>query len=61
MRVEELTQTQVEFSSDHVQVTGGAENVVARGRQRIACVRGPNSAPVPERVPEALRTALRAI
>lgn len=58
MRLEELTQTQVEFSFDYVQVTGGAENVVARGRQRIACMRGPNTATVPARVPAALRTAL---
>ncbi|MCX6465559.1 MAG: acyl-CoA thioesterase [Pseudonocardiales bacterium] len=58
MRLEELTQTQVEFSFDYVQVTGGAENVVARGRQRIACMRGPNTATVPARVPEALRRAL---
>lgn len=58
MRLEELTQTQVQFSFDYVQITGGAENLVARGRQRIACMRGPNTATVPARVPEALRAAL---
>ncbi len=58
MRLEELTQTQVQFTFDYVQVTDGAEQVVARGRQRIACMRGPNTATVPARVPEALRKAL---
>ncbi|SFP09077.1 enediyne biosynthesis thioesterase [Amycolatopsis arida] len=58
MRLEELTQTQVQFSFDYVQVTGGQENLVARGRQRIACMRGPNTNTVPARVPEELRAAL---
>lgn len=58
MRLEELTQTQIQFSFDYVQVTGGQENVVARGRQRIACMRGPNTATKPTRVPEQLRAAL---
>lgn len=58
MRLEELTQTQVQFAFDYVQVTGGAENLVARGRQRIACMRGPNTNTVPARVPQALRDAL---
>lgn len=58
MRLEELTQTQVQFAFDYVQVTGGQENVVARGRQRIACMRGPNTATVPTRVPADLRAAL---
>jgi enediyne core biosynthesis thioesterase len=58
MRLEELTQTQVQFAFDYVQVTGGQENLVARGRQRIACMRGPNTATVPTRVPESLRVAL---
>ncbi len=58
MRLEELTQTQVQFAFDYVQVTDGAENLVARGRQRIACMRGPNTNTVPARVPQALRDAL---
>lgn len=58
MRLEELTQTQVQFAFDYVQVTGGQENLIARGRQRMACMRGPNTNTVPARVPEALRTAL---
>jgi acyl-CoA thioesterase FadM len=58
MRLEQLTQTQVEFSFDYVRVTRGTELQVARGRQRIACMRGPNNQTVPTRVPEALRQAL---
>ncbi|UJW32991.1 acyl-CoA thioesterase [Saccharothrix sp. AJ9571] len=58
MRLEELTQTQIQFSFDYVQITGGQENLVARGRQRIACMRGPNTNTVPSRVPEQLREAL---
>ena len=33
--------------------------LVARGRQRVACMRGPNTATVPARVPEALVRALQ--
>ena len=59
MRLEELTQTQVLFAFDYVQLTeDGRENLVARGKQRIACMRGPNNATVPTRVPAALRDAL---
>ena len=58
MRLEELTQTQLEFSFDYVQLRGDQEVMVARGRQRIACMRGPNNATVPARVPAELREAL---
>ncbi|MFE1165809.1 acyl-CoA thioesterase [Nocardiopsis sp. NPDC058789] len=58
MRLEELTQTQVQFTFDYVLLGEEAETLVARGRQRIACMRGPNTATVPTRVPEELREAL---
>ena len=58
MRLEELTQTQVQFSFDYVKLAEGAETLVARGMQRIACMRGPNTNTVPARVPAALREAL---
>lgn len=58
MRLEECTQTQLQFAFDYVKVTDGDEFLVARGRQRIACMRGPNTNTVPTRVPEALREAL---
>jgi len=58
MRLEELTQTQVQFAFDYVHLTNDGERLVAKGRQRIACMRGPNTATVPTRVPEPLRAAL---
>ena len=58
MRLEELTQTQIGFAFDYVRVGNGMEELVARGRQRIACMRGANGATVPARVPEQLRRAL---
>jgi enediyne biosynthesis thioesterase len=58
MRLEELTQTQIQFSFDYVKLSDGLENLVATGRQRIACMRGPNTDTVPTRVPAALREAL---
>ncbi|MFE9244647.1 acyl-CoA thioesterase [Nocardiopsis sp. NPDC006938] len=58
MRLEELTQTQIAFSFDYVRLDEGGESLVARGGQRVACMRGPNTATVPARVPEELRRAL---
>lgn len=58
MRLEEVTQTQLQFSFDYLRLGGAGELLVARGRQRIACMRGPNTATVPARVPEELRLAL---
>ncbi|MFH8581561.1 acyl-CoA thioesterase (plasmid) [Streptomyces zaomyceticus] len=58
MRLSELGQTQLEFTFDYVKVTGGAEVLIARGRQRIACMRGPNTNTVPSRIPEGLARAL---
>jgi enediyne biosynthesis thioesterase len=58
MRLEDLTQTQVGFAFDYVKLTEGLEILVARGRQRIACMRGPNGATRPAKVPDALREAL---
>jgi enediyne biosynthesis thioesterase len=58
MRLEELTQTQIQFSFDYVKLHGDGESLVARGVQRIACMRGPNTETVPSRVPAVLRQAL---
>nr|AAO25880.1 TebC [Streptomyces sp. 100/Eco52] len=59
MRLADLAQTQLEFTFDYVKLDAdGAETLVARGRQRVACMRGPNTATVPSLVPEALLTAL---
>ena len=58
MRLEDLTQTQIGFEFDYVRVRGGIDELVARGRQRIACMRGPNNDTRPARVPDQLRRAL---
>jgi enediyne biosynthesis thioesterase len=59
MRLEQLTQTQISFAFDYVRLDGDAGALVARGRQRIACMRGPNTQTQPARVPESLRLALQ--
>ena len=59
MRLIELAQTQLEFGFDYVRLDpAGPETLVARGRQRVACMRGPNTGTVPARVPGPLARAL---
>jgi len=59
MRLVELGQTQIEFGFDYVRLDpGGVEVLIARGMQRVACMRGPNTRTVPARVPQALAKAL---
>jgi enediyne biosynthesis thioesterase len=59
MQLIDIAQTQVEFGFDYVRLEPeGEETLVARGRQRVACMRGPNNATVPARVPESLARAL---
>jgi enediyne biosynthesis thioesterase len=57
MRLEELAQTQIGFTFEYVRL-GDREQLVGRGRQRIACMRGRNGATAPARVPSALAEAL---
>jgi enediyne biosynthesis thioesterase len=58
MRLEDLTQTQIGFGFDYVRQRDGIEELVARGRQRFACMRGSAAAARPTRVPETLRKVL---
>lgn len=58
MRLVDLTPTQVEFSFEYVKVEDGLETLTARGRQRIACMRGPNRETIPSKVPDDLILAL---
>ena len=59
MRLLELGQTQLQFGFDYVRLDpGGGETLIARGMQRVACMRGPNTRTVPTRVPEPLVRAL---
>lgn len=57
MRLEEITQTQIAFAFEYVRMTEG-DQCIAKGRQRVACMRGPNRATKPALVPESLRRAL---
>ncbi|MEV4711644.1 acyl-CoA thioesterase [Micromonospora sp. NPDC049374] len=59
MRLAELTQTQLELAFDYLRVDAAGEQLIARGRQRVACMRGPNGHTRPDRVPPALVRALR--
>ena len=58
MRLEDLTQTQIGFVFDYVRVRDEMEDLVARGQQRVACMRGSNGRVLPARVPESLRRSL---
>jgi enediyne biosynthesis thioesterase len=59
MRLVELAQTQIQFGFDYMRLDpGGGETLIARGMQRVACMRGPNSRTEPARVPPALARAL---
>jgi len=59
MRLVHLAQTQIELSFDYLRLDpDGGETLVARGRQRVACMRGPSTRTVPARVPQALARAL---
>ncbi|MEU9829811.1 acyl-CoA thioesterase [Micromonospora chersina] len=58
MSLVDLAQTQIEFSFDYVRLDADGETLVARGRQRVACMRGPNTRTLPARVPDALIRAL---
>jgi enediyne core biosynthesis thioesterase len=59
MRLTELSQTQLQFGFDYVRLDGSGETLVARGSQRVACMRGPNTRTTPARVPDALANALQ--
>jgi enediyne biosynthesis thioesterase len=58
MRLVDLTQTQIGLSFDYVRVREGEEDLIARGTQRVACMRRADGRTAPTRVPESLRTAL---
>jgi enediyne biosynthesis thioesterase len=60
MRLEELTQTQISLAFDYVRLHEGAKELIARGRQRVECVRGVDGDTTPARVPPQLGAALEA-
>lgn len=58
MRLAELTQTQVAFTFDYVRLSGTTEELVARGQQRVLCMRADDGEMKPARVPQSFRQAL---
>ncbi len=58
MRLEDLARSQLGFAFDYLRISDGRADLVARGRQRIACMRGANNATAPTDVPAELRQAL---
>jgi enediyne biosynthesis thioesterase len=58
MRLEDLTQTQLGFGFDYVCLREETEELVARGQQRVACMREHNGHAAPARIPASLRRAL---
>jgi enediyne core biosynthesis thioesterase len=59
LRLIELAQTQIEFGFDYLRVVRGSDgSLVARGRQRVACMRGDGAELIPSRVPATLTQAL---
>jgi enediyne biosynthesis thioesterase len=56
--LEEVTQSQIAFAFDYVRVNGSSEERVARGAQRVVCMRAGDDGIRPARVPESLRLAL---
>ncbi|MGD3111384.1 acyl-CoA thioesterase [Streptomyces sp. YGL11-2] len=61
MRLEEVTQTQISFAFDYVRLGSEGERLVARGRQRVVCMRGPNNDTRPTLIPDSLRKVLAAV
>jgi enediyne core biosynthesis thioesterase len=59
LRLEDLTQTQIGLAFDYVRLRDGQEDLIAQGRQRVACMRRTDGRTVPVRVPESLRNALK--
>ena len=58
MRLEDAARSQLGFAFDYLRLGNERPELVARGRQRIACMRGPNNATAPTDIPASLRRAL---
>jgi enediyne biosynthesis thioesterase len=58
MRLGALTQSRVALVFEYWRSTNGAETLVARGAQEVACMRRAGERLVPTPVPESLRAAL---
>lgn len=58
MRLGELHQNRITLLFDYCRRRNGAEELVARGEQQVACMRREASGMVPTSVPDSLRRAL---
>jgi enediyne core biosynthesis thioesterase len=58
MRLAEMAPTHIGLAFDFVRLRDGVEQLVARGRQQVACLRGVNGDTAPARVPPPLEEAL---
>jgi len=58
MRLAELVQNRIALSFEYWRKTSGAEELVARGEQQVACMRREGERLVPAPVPAPLRQAL---
>ena len=58
MRLAELVQNRIALAFEYYRTKAGAEELVARGEQQIACMRREGERLVPTPVPPALRDAL---
>jgi len=59
MRLGELTQSRMTLLFEYWRVKDGAEELVARGQQQIACLRREGEKLAPTPVPKSLREALK--
>lgn len=58
MHLVEASRSQLEFRFDYVKLGAETEALVARGQQRIVCMRGSNKNTRPTEIPAGLRAAL---
>ncbi len=58
MRLAELVQNRMRLAFEYWRRKGGAEELVARGEQQIACMRREGGKLAPAQVPQSLREAL---
>ncbi|MET0131952.1 MAG: acyl-CoA thioesterase [Kibdelosporangium sp.] len=61
LRSQEMTQTQLAFTFDYLTTVDESLRLIARGAQRVVCMRTEGDAVVPTRVPDGLRAAVRRL
>ncbi|HZR56348.1 MAG TPA: acyl-CoA thioesterase [Terriglobales bacterium] len=60
MFIEDLTQHSISMRFEYLRSNAGGGELVARGKQRVACMRRKENHTLPEPVPERLRAALQS-